>query len=52
MLGGQSEAYIAAALKAYRAGDRNNETMRAIAASLSDEDIDDLAAYYSASGGE
>ena len=52
MLGGQSAAYLAAALKAYRAGDRNNATMRAIAASLSDEDINDLAAYYSASGGK
>ena len=52
MLGGQSEAYLAAALKAYRSGDRNNATMRAIAASLSDEDINDLAAYYSAGGGE
>ncbi|UCH47372.1 MAG: cytochrome c [Betaproteobacteria bacterium] len=52
MLGGQSEAYLVAALKAYRAGDRNNATMRAIASSLSDEDINDLAAYYSASDGE
>ncbi len=50
MLGGQSEAYLVAALKAYRAGDRNHPTMRAIAASLSDQDIADLAAYYAASG--
>jgi len=48
MLGGQSDAYIAAALKAYRSGDRNNATMKAIASSLSDQDIADLAAYYSA----
>ncbi|HUU73460.1 MAG TPA: c-type cytochrome [Burkholderiales bacterium] len=47
MLGGQSAAYLAAALKAYRSGDRNNETMHAIAAGLSDQDIEDLAAYYS-----
>ncbi len=46
MLGGQAEAYIVAALKAYRAGDRSNATMRAIAVGLSDEDIADLAAYY------
>ena len=52
MLGGQSEAYLVAALKAYRSGDRDNATMRAIAASLSDEDIDDLAAYYAATGGK
>jgi cytochrome c553 len=50
MLGGQSAAYIAAALKAYRDGDRSNETMKAIAATLSDADIDDLAAYYGGSG--
>lgn len=50
LLGGQSEAYLVAALKAYRAGDRNNTTMRAIAASLSDEDINDLAAYYADTG--
>ena len=48
MLGGQSDAYIAAALKAYRSGDRNNARMKAIASSLSDQDIADLAAYYSA----
>lgn len=46
-LGGQSAAYIVAALKAYRAGDRANENMKAIAVDLSDQDIDDLAAYYS-----
>lgn len=50
MLGGQSAAYIAAALKAYRAGDRANMNMRAIAADLSDQDIADLAAYYAGSG--
>lgn len=46
MIGGQSAAYIVSALKAYRSGDRDNETMIAIAAGLSDQDIDDLAAYY------
>ena len=50
MLGGQSAAYIVAALKAYRDGGRSNETMKAIAAGLSDEDMSDLAAYYSGSG--
>ncbi|MGD8478461.1 MAG: cytochrome c [Burkholderiales bacterium] len=50
MLGGQSAAYIMAALKAYRSGERGYETMRAIAAQLSDEDIADLAAYYSNGG--
>lgn len=45
-LGGQHQAYIAKALQAYRSGARSNQTMRAIAASLSDADIADLAAYY------
>jgi cytochrome c553 len=49
-LGGQSPAYIVAALKAYKAGDRNHPTMRGIAASLSDQDMADLAAYYSGAG--
>ncbi|HAT52221.1 MAG TPA: cytochrome c4, partial [Betaproteobacteria bacterium] len=43
----QSYDYLVVALKAYRDGDRTNETMHAIASSLSDQDIDDLAAYYS-----
>ncbi len=50
MLGGQSAAYITAALKAYKAGDRDHATMKAIASGLSDQDIDDLAAYYSGGG--
>lgn len=46
-LGGQHSAYIVKALQAYKAGSRNNATMRAIAASLSEKDMADLAAYYS-----
>lgn len=46
-IGGQSAAYIEAALKAYRKGDRSHPTMVGIAKTLSDEDIADLAAYYS-----
>jgi cytochrome c553 len=48
-LGGQHEAYIVAALKAYRSGERSHPSMRAIAASLSDEDIANLAAYFARS---
>jgi len=44
-LGGQHAEYLITALKAYKTGDRNHETMRAQAASLSDQDIADLAAY-------
>lgn len=46
-IGGQSAEYLAAALKAYRAGDRPHKTMQAQAASLSDADIDDIAAFIS-----
>ena len=49
-LGGQNAAYIVSALKAYKAGDRTHPTMKAIAASLSEQDMADLAAYYSAAG--
>ena len=45
-LGGQHKEYIAAALKAYRSGERNHSTMRAQAGSLTDQEIDDIAAYF------
>ena len=48
-LGGQSPTYISNALHAYKAGQRKHPSMRGIAASLSDKDIADLAAYYAAS---
>lgn len=44
-VGGQSADYIAAALKAYKSGERPHKTMQAQAQSLSDEDIADIAAY-------
>lgn len=47
MIGGQSAKYIENALKAYQKGDRKHPTMRGIAGSLSEQDIADLAAYYS-----
>ena len=47
-LGGQQAAYIIAALNAYKSGQRSHPSMRGIAASLSEKDILDLAAYYSA----
>ena len=46
MIGGQSEKYIVSALHAYKKGDRNHPSMRGIAESLSDQDIADVAAYY------
>ena len=45
-LGGQHPQYLVAALQAYKRGERSFPTMRAIAASLSDQDMADLAAYY------
>lgn len=49
-LGGQHETYLASALKEYRSGARSHPSMRAIASSLSDADIADLAAYYAQGG--
>lgn len=46
MLGGQSAKYIEVALKAYKKGERKHPTMQGIAASLSEQDIADVAAYY------
>lgn len=46
MIHGQSAKYIENALVAYRNGDRSHPTMKAIAGSLTDQDIADLAAYY------
>ena len=48
MIHGQHQAYIVRALQAYRSGERSHPSMRAIAASLSDQDINNLAAYYGA----
>jgi len=45
-LGGQSPEYIAAALKAYKTGERPHKTMQAQATSLSEQDIADIAAYF------
>jgi cytochrome c553 len=49
-IAGQSATYIRSALAAYKAGDRKHPTMRAIADSLSDQDMADLAAYYAQLG--
>jgi cytochrome c553 len=41
----QNASYIVAALQEYRSGDRPHPTMHAQAASLSDQDMEDIAAY-------
>lgn len=45
-IGGQHAEYIAKALEAYRNGSRKHPTMTAIAATLTEQDIKDFAAYY------
>lgn len=49
-IGGQGAKYIQSALSAYQKGDRKHPTMRGIAASLNDQDMADLAAFYEAQG--
>jgi cytochrome c553 len=49
-ISGQGAKYIVAALNAYKKGERKHPTMRGIADALSDQDMADVAAYYSASG--
>jgi cytochrome c553 len=48
MIGGQNAAYIASSLAAYKKGERKHPSMRAIAASLSDQDMADIGEYYAA----
>ena len=46
-LNGQQEDYLAMSAKAYRDGVRSNDMMKMFVMSLTDEDIENLAAYYS-----
>ena len=43
----QHAAYIVSSLRAYKSGERRHPSMRGIAATLSDQDMADLAAFYS-----
>jgi cytochrome c553 len=47
MIEGQQAVYIVNALQAYKSGARSHPSMRAIAQGLSEQDMADLAAYYS-----
>lgn len=49
-IAGQSAGYIEAALNEYKGGERKHPTMRGIADALSDQDIKDIAGYYSKLG--
>jgi cytochrome c553 len=47
-LGGQNATYMVNALKAYASGERSHPTMHAHAASLSEQDYADIAAFFAA----
>jgi cytochrome c553 len=49
-ISGQGAKYIASALNAYKKSERKHPTMRGVSASLSDQDLADLSAFYAASG--
>ena len=50
-LGGQYASYLVKALRDYRDGRRTNVIMAPMAANLTDQDIEDLAAYYASQEG-
>lgn len=49
-IAGQHADYIVAALKEYKSGDRSHKTMHAQASSLSDQQMQDIAAYFESLG--
>ena len=49
-LAGQKHGYLVKQMKAFRDGTRNDPMMAPMVAALSDEDIDNLAAYYASLG--
>ena len=51
ILAGQYPSYIEQALKDYRSGARESAIMAGFASQLSDEDIEDLAAWFSSQKG-
>jgi len=50
-LAGQHQDYLILSLKGFRDGSRQNAIMSGFAAALSDQDIEDLAAWYSSQPG-
>ena len=50
-IGGQYEDYMLHSLRAYKSGARQNAIMQGMVAPLSDQDLEDLAAYYAAQPG-
>ena len=51
-VGGQNYEYLVSALKSYRAGERDHPTMELQASSLSDQDINDISAYFASVGND
>ncbi len=49
-IAGQHETYIISALKAYRSKQRAHKTMQANASNLSDQNMEDIAAYFAGIG--
>ena len=47
-IAGQTEPYLVTQLQAFKSGARKNDAMSVVVPSLSDQDIGDLAAYFSA----
>jgi len=47
-IAGQIEPYLVAQLQAFKSGIRKNDAMSVVTPNLSDKDIEDLAAYFSA----
>jgi len=50
-LGGQHYSYLVKALSDYRSGNRTNAIMASFAANLTNQDIEDLAAWYASQEG-
>ena len=46
-LAGQGQAYLVKQLQHFKSGERNNAMMAGVASLLSEQDIEDIAAYYS-----
>lgn len=51
-IAGQNREYLVAALHAYRDQTRSHPTMQANASLLTDQDIEDIAAWFAAQGAE
>ena len=51
IIGGQYADYIVRALKDYKSGKRDNPVMKGLVASLTEQDMEDLAAYFAGQDG-